>query len=311
MSEVIKGQPYKIAIKIPPADCRKAQTWGDYHLALCLKRALENLGCPTLVQCQSDWYNSQDSTCDAVIVLRGLRSYQTNKHHFNILWNISHPDLVSIREYNQYDYVLISSIPWSNAMKSKLNVPVEAMLQCTDPHLFKPFYREDCWHELLFVGNSRSAGRKIINDLLPTSKDLSVYGNAWSRFIDPKYIKGRYIPNDELYKYYSSCDILLNDHWHDMRSKGFINNRIFDALASEAFIISDDIIGLEDVVPNSVVVYHTRKELEELIDYYLAHPELRKKKANIGAEIVRNRHTYAKRAERFIEIIKLNGRKNP
>jgi hypothetical protein len=101
-------------------------------------------------------------------------------------------------------------------------VPVETMFQCCDPDLF---YREPSSkynHELLFVGNSRNVFRKIMKDLLPTDKSLAVYGNNWEELIDEKYIMGNHIPNKELRKAYSSCKILLNDHWDDMREKGFI-----------------------------------------------------------------------------------------
>jgi spore maturation protein CgeB len=120
---------------------------------------------------------------------------------------------------------------------------VEALIQCTDPELFYPDFSEEYEHELLFVGNSRKVYRKIIKDLIPTDKDLAVYGTNWEKFIDKRYIKGQHIPHTELRKAYSSCKILLNDHWDDMREKGFISNRIFDGLASGALIISDQVEG--------------------------------------------------------------------
>ena len=42
-----------------------------------------------------------------------------------------------------------------------------------------------------------------------------------------------------LNRYYSSAKIVLNDHWPDMRAHGFLSNRLYDALACGAFVISD------------------------------------------------------------------------
>ncbi|MEW9672178.1 glycosyltransferase [Ammoniphilus sp. 3BR4] len=302
MYAVQNNKKYKIAIKICAPNSKVAIYSGDYLLALCLKQEFEKKGNPTIIQCLNEWNDGKDSNCDTVIFLRGLRAYQPKKHHVNILWNISHPDNVPINEYNKYHFVLISSIKWAEIIKPKVKVPVEPMLQCTDLNMFKPFQDESFRKELLFVGNSRGIYRKIIKDLLPTTRQLSVYGKNWGRLIDKRYIKGQNIPYSELHKYYGSCDILLNDHWDDMRKKGFINNRIFDGLASEAFIISDHVSGIEDVFGQSVVTYNSPKELRELIDYYLAHPELRRQKAREGAIIVQE-HTYAKRVERLLEII--------
>jgi SAM-dependent methyltransferase len=86
-----------------------------------------------------------------------------------------------------------------------------------------------------------------------------------------------------------------------MRRDGFISNRLFDAAACEAFIISDKVTGLEDTFQGSVVGYTDRRDLEQKVDYYLAHPQERQELALRGAHIVRSKHTFAHRATAFIE----------
>jgi hypothetical protein len=49
-----------------------------------------------------------------------------------------------------------------------------------------------------------------------------------------------YFPNEELGELYSRSRATLNDHWADMRAYGFVNNRIFDALACGLPVISFD-----------------------------------------------------------------------
>lgn len=294
---------YNICIKLPAPSWERALTWGDYHMALALSREFKRRGHNVTIQCFPEWGSELDGDCQAVIVLRGARAYQPKKRHINILWNISHPDRVSIEEYNQYDYVCIASKKWARHMKPILSVPVEEMLQCTDPTWFKPFNDDSYKHEILFVGNTRNIYRKIIRDLLPTQRDLAVYGKKWHRFIESKYIKGSYIANDQLYKYYGSSGILLNDHYDDMRKKGFISNRIFDGLAAGAFIISDNVKRIEKVFGDAVVTYKKQRELAELIEYYLSRPDLRKKKAEEGAYIVLRDHTFSNRVDRFLQII--------
>jgi len=293
----------KVAIKVPAPKWETVYEWGDYHFALAMKKQFERKNWEVLIQILPEWDNMDDSDYDAVIVLRGLSRYIPKGHHFNIMWNISHPDKVKIEEYNEYDYVFVASKIWAEHLAQLCDVEVEPMLQCTDPDLFHPNETNNEKYELLFVGNSRKVFRKIIKDLLPTDKDLSVYGTHWNKFIDKKYIKGEHIPNKELSKAYSSCKILLNDHWDDMREKGFISNRIFDGFASGAFIISDKIQGAEEVFGDCIVMYESKEELKELIDKYLNNENLRKDKAKKGCEIVKKGHTFEKRVDRFIEII--------
>ncbi|MDO5836953.1 MAG: glycosyltransferase [Methanobacterium sp.] len=259
----------KMAIKIPAPNWEEVQEWGDYYLALGLKKELERNDCEVLLQVLPEWEGDGDARCDTVLVLRGLSRYQPKSQHFNIMWNISHPDEVTIEEYNQYQHVFIASQFWADEISQKVDVPVEVMLQCTDPELFYPDPDDKYKHDLLFVGNSRGVYRKIIKDLLPTDEDLAVYGAGWEGLIDKKYIKGEHIPNKELRKAYSSCKILLCDHWDDMRDKGFLSNRLFDASACGAFIISDKVRGVEDVFGDVVVTYVHPDELQSFINHYL------------------------------------------
>ena len=99
------------------------------------------------------------------------------------MWNISHPESISLTEYELYDYVFIASKLWSNKLKKYLKVPTNHMFQCTNIKRFYPEYNEKYKSELLFVGNSRNEYRKIIKDLLPTEYELSVYGAGWENIL--------------------------------------------------------------------------------------------------------------------------------
>lgn len=292
----------KISIKISASSMKAAPNWGDYHFALALKKEFEKQNYETVIHTVSQWDKDDDE--DVVLVLRGLKRYKPEPKKFNIMWNISHPDLVSIEEYNEFDHVFVASDILADELKIKLNVPVESLIQCTDPDLFYPEFSKDYQHDLLFVGNSRNVFRKIVKDLLPTEKDFGLYGMYWDQFLDKEYINGDHIPNAELHKAYSSCKVLLNDHWDDMAEKGFISNRLFDGFAAGAFIISDEINGAKEIFGDSLITYSDSDELHELIDYYLDNDLERVKKVEKGRKIVLANHTFAKRAERILMVIK-------
>ena len=290
----------KISIKIPVPSWNEIHKWGDYYLAEGLRKEFEKQGFAVKIQVLPEWDDFSDAIVDNVIVLRGLSFYNPKVQHYNIMWNISHPELVSLNEYELYDYVFVASEYWTNELKNYVDVPVDCMFQCTDTEKFYPEYNEEYESDLLFVGNSRKVFRKILKDLLPTDYNLSVYGADWDEFIDQKYIKGTYIPNQDLNKAYSSCKILLNDHWDDMRGSGFISNRIFDAIACGALVISDSVEGLEKLFPERVFTYESKEELDNLIKENLNN------KKEIDNDMSGN--TYMDRANHFIEIINKNNR---
>ena len=88
---------------------------------------------------------------------------------------------------------------------------------------------------------------EILADLAGTSRDVAVYGGGWTpELLDPHRLRGEWIPNDQLRRYYSSAAIVLCDHYDDMRDEGFISNRAYDALACGAFVISDPVPAIEE-----------------------------------------------------------------
>lgn len=294
-----------IVIKTPVTKWKRAKSWGDYHLAFLLKKELERKGHRVLIQILPEWDNEEGSKYDVVLVFRGLSRYTVKSNQINIMWNISHPDDVALGEYEDYNYVFIASSYWAEKISKKVSIPIASMLQCTSPErFFLPSSRElkKYRRQLLFIGNSRDIYRKVIKDLLPTNYQLAVFGKNWDGLIAKKYINGTYIKNNHLYKYYGSADVLLNDHWDDMREKGFVSNRIFDGLSCGAFIVSDRVYAMGDI-ERFVQVYDSKEELANLLEYYLENPEKREVKALKGMAYVRQYHTFKNRADQISSVI--------
>jgi spore maturation protein CgeB len=177
---------------------------------------------------------------------------------------------------------------------------VHVLEQATDPAVFFPEPDDAHAHELVFVGNSRKVMRRILADLLPTDHDLAVWGGDWDDLIDPRHVVGTYLPNAEVRHVYSSAAIVLNDHWDDMREHGFASNRLYDAVACGALVLSDRIDGLEERFGGAVVTYDGPEELRTIVEHFLAHPEERAARAAAGRELVLAQHTFAHRVDALL-----------
>jgi spore maturation protein CgeB len=169
--------------------------------------------------------------------------------------------------------------------------------QATDRDVFLPARDRAHARELVFVGNSRNVMRRILADLLPTERDLAIWGGGWDELVDPRHLAGTYLPNHEVARAYHSAGIVLNDHWDDMREHGFVSNRLYDAVAAGGFVISDHIDGLEERFGGAVVTYRTADELHALVEHYLAEPSERAERSAAGRELVLGRHTFAHRVD--------------
>jgi spore maturation protein CgeB len=157
---------------------------------------------------------------------------------------------------------------------------------------------------LLFIAGWRPGGRRILEDLLPTERRLTVYGGRWTaERIDPAYLGGAAIRNPDLAAYYGAASIVLNDHWAGMRREGFLSNRLYDASAAGAFVITDEVDGLEAEFDGGVVGYRDRRHLHDLIEHYLEHPAVRRVRSERARAAVLERHTFAHRARTFIDAV--------
>lgn len=307
--EKLKNNEYNdLTISIKSPNPVKSRHWGDYFFALEVKESLDKLGFNTVIHERDFWYDNEDNV-DISILLRGLDEYAPNFDEINVMWNISHPELVKNEEYEKYDIVFVASESYSEILNERLDTIVEPLLQCTNPNTFYEYEDYRYYEDILFVGVTRDVFRQIVKDCIDTNHEISVYGKGWEKFIDEKSIKGEFIDNKELYRHYSSCKILLNDHWEDMRILDFPSNRLFDALACGAFIISDEFSSAESLFEGSIVTYKDSQDLDQKIEYYLNNDNERKLKAKKGKELVLKYHTFDNRIDTMInelKTIKLN-----
>lgn len=254
----------RIAIK-NPAETARQHEWGDFHFANSLATALRKLGHVVRVDNREQWYGGLASADDIVIVLRGLIPYKPSLHQLNYLWIISHPEDITSKELQGYDRVYVASERYAPVVAATTSTPVEVLLQCTDGERFSISDREPQRdHHLLFVGNSRAVFRDSVKWAIEASLDIGLFGGGWGAYLPANMIHGGHIPNEVLGQVYAASDFVLCDHWAEMREHGFISNRIFDVLASGAEVISDDVLGLSDVITSGVHVYKTRAEFLSL-----------------------------------------------
>jgi spore maturation protein CgeB/GT2 family glycosyltransferase len=291
------------AIKIGAPDRTVAVRWGDLHFAEALARELRRRGHRTLVQTIDEWDDEEGLRRDVVVHLRGLSHYTPRPGQFNVLWSISHPADLTGPECDGFDLVCAASQAFAAELEAGTSAPVVVLQQATDPRVFKPDPTPEAAHELVYVANSRNVLRPIPRDLLPTDRDLAVFGANWQGLIDASYVLAEHVPNDALRHIYSSAGIVLCDHWDDMREKGYISNRIFDALACGAFVLSDDVEGLEALLGEAIAIYRSKDELHELIERFLGEPEECRRRAAKGREIVLGAHTFAHVADALLEEI--------
>ncbi len=284
-------QATRVGIRVATKTAAVALEWGDTYLAWDLAEAFGKIGWPARVHYRDGWADPAVGRSDLVIDLLGLAAPTDVAGRHRILWLISHPEHADDTVLARYDLVYVASDTFADVLRDRLDVPVRPLHQATDATRFAPSAGAPS-RDLIFVANWRP-GRRVLEDLLPGDRDLLVFGRGWTPDrLDPRYLGGEHIPNDELGAWYGSSAIVLNDHWASMRREGFISNRIYDAAATGALVISDDVVGLDGEFDGGVVGYRDRDHLRQVIDQYLGDPVLRQTTGERAQAAVLARHTF-------------------
>jgi glycosyltransferase involved in cell wall biosynthesis len=289
------------ALKIAAHAGMEGNGWGDVHFADALARALERLGQEVVVDRREAHHRATAYLDDVVLNIRGLEEVALEPGRVNLLWVISHPELVTIEELLRYDVAFAASIFWADFMSEQAGRQVIPLQQATDPARFDPRSAGSVGDGVLFVGNSRNVFRPIVRDAMTAGLDLSVYGRGWERFELGDHLKATQVDNDRLGAAYASADVVLCDHWDDMADSGFVSNRIFDAVACGARVVSDRVDGLEELFGDSVRCYDSVEDLARLCgpERDSAFPD---DKARLRmAEVVRKEHSFDARALTLLE----------
>jgi spore maturation protein CgeB len=303
-------QRLSFCLKVGAPDRRVAHRWGDLHFAESVARELRRRGHRALVQTLDEWEDEEGLTYDVAIHLKGLSTFLPKPGQLNVLWSISHPAELTREECEGYDLVAVASPLFADELRARTTKPVVVLEQAADPAVMYPDPRPELAHELVYVANSRNVLRPIVRDLLPTKHDLAIWGANWEGLIDTSAVVAEHVPNSELRHIYSSAGIVLNDHWEDMREHGYISNRIYDALACGALVLSDEVPGMGERFGDAVATYRSARELRELIDRLLADPAERRRRAERGRAIVLAAHTFSHRVDELLSLVRARARES-
>ena len=293
-----RPRPLRWAIKCTAPDVAERHEWGDWYFATALARALERLGQHVTVDCRLAWYRPTAHLDDVVLSLRGTRRYEPNPQHCNLSWVISHPERVSDDEVAVLDHVFAASAPFAQRLAARVpSVPVEPLLQCTDPSVFFPDPDPTLAEDLLFVGNSRGQLRTVVRDALEAGLRPAIHGAGWQGLVPEELVVSTHVPNHELRRHYSSARVVLNDHWEDMRAHGIVSNRIFDALACGARVVTDPVDGLPEAPEGRLRTYSDPDDLRRIVE------ELTRGQPTPPTPWpALDEHTFDARARRLVEV---------
>lgn len=284
---------------------RWGDLWGDTHFAESLARALRRLGQQVTIDRRDTRDRASRAEDDVVLALRGLEIGPPQPGAVNFLWVISHPDEVVADEARRYDAVFAAGPRWARERGDEWGLAITPLLQCTDRELCRPDRATgaapDTSGRVLFIGNARRGGHRPLVEAAARDADVAIIGTGWENTPQARRLVATSVPNADVGAHYAAARVVLNDHWADMRRAGFVSNRLFDAVACGARVLSDPIDGLAELFDDSVVAREAAEEIAAVLD---ADPDQvwpARERRLATAEQVRSEHSFDRRAATLLE----------
>ncbi|MFT5222226.1 MAG: spore maturation protein CgeB, partial [Glaciecola sp.] len=298
----VEARSFVLATSCP--DRSVASSWGDWHLAWAMADELRTLGHRVDVITQDQWSSSRARAADVFVHLRGRSVPAPAQGQTHVIWNISHPEELTPQECEAADLVLVGSEKFAEHLRALVSTPVGVLAQATDERRFSPRAPDPAFDRPVgFLGNSRFVMRPVVQAALDAKLDLTIWGANWDRYVDPAMVAARHVDNVDVPRLYSSVGVLLNDHWDGMRRWGYVSNRLFDALACGAVVVSDEVPGMDELFDNAVATWSTADDLAQTVARLLADPQERERRSAQGRAAVLARHTFAHRAQELLALL--------
>jgi len=274
-------------------DPERKLRWGDHWFSKDLAEALSEAGAVI---------TSKDPK--VLIHLHGIPLTGLQEEIHNIIWIHSHPDVVTAQSLSFYDQIFCLSPAFIRKIN---NMGREGDLLIGGTAKISPPISDHFSHEIVFVANGKQGkGRKIIHDLLSLGEKwidhLEVWGEGWDGILPEHCIRGIYFDNKNLPELYASSRVVLNDHHEDMRREGFLNPRILDVMASGGVVISDHLVGAEEIFGKALLTYTTPSELDGILHRLYEDQAYRKHVRTLGIDAVKT-YTFTVVAQKVIDHI--------
>lgn len=252
-----------------PSEPSQLTNWGDYHFGRALIAALRRQGVEARMLFRDTavegggrgggW--SRGGGQRNLLVLRGkfrpnadwLRS---SPYHLRLLWVISWPLDLTPEELSLYDLILVASAQDQPRIARLSGRPTITLPQATAFSSVLPPPADD--GHLLFIGNTRGVERPIVQSFAHAACPLALIGQGWDQL--GLRAEASSIANEQLPGRYRKALAVLNDHHGAMRDYGYLNNRLYDALACGVPVITDLAPGCPDNLRPAVILHQPGRD---------------------------------------------------
>lgn len=312
-SSLLSGHEYwtatKLIIAFAVSEASPTTTAGDFYTAYELAQELSALVDATFVflEQKHNWYDVKD--VDLLVAMTHDYDLSLLKRPKQNLVTVGwarnwFSDWAKPRDH-YFDIVLSSSLKGAAAIRAGVGYPEQILRIATNQNRFYPGLDENKTVDYVFTGSFWGHARDLVYLLEPAALPYSceLYGSGWDQIESlAPYAKG-FVKYDDLAGIYRRARVVIDDANSVTKEWGSVNSRVFDAISAGALVITNSPAASEDGFDGELPSFQTREELEELLRRFCGNESERLTVLAKLQEIVREKHSYATRAQQFTTIL--------
>lgn len=297
--------PPKVAITLTQDD--EAKGYGDYYTAHELGDALSEAGWVVhyAERYRDGWYDLPDDIVMVIGLLDSFDARTVGSEVVRIAWVRNWVERWLERPWlSSYDVVLAGSESARTAISraTRFDPPLVPLASNAERFAPGPAVQEFI-ADYAFTGNNWGVERSLLSMLeVRPEESFALYGRDWDKNPGMKRHWRGHLAYDRLPDLYRSVKVVLDDTAGPTIDHGFVNSRVFDALAAGALVLTNNRRGSDELFDGLLPVYEDSRTLRTLLDKYLADDEARLSLVESLRERIGDTHTYRRRAAQFADF---------
>lgn len=301
--EFTEDNRQRIAMAVSTLDFDQGR--GDLYVGVGLGRYLERIGYEVVYLDKSQWYEPPPETSIYVALLSSVDASRIPDDPLKVAWARNETENWATNpSLNLYDMLLASSSRSLERLEEVYAGPTGLLPIGVDLELFR---QGDPQGRSAVVSTVNQWGReRDVYAALRSQKitfPLAIFGQTrgLSSYLMP-YSHGP-VSFFALPKIYRQAAVVLDDLNHTTIEYGNVNSRLFESIASGAVPVANTSLGLDALQLHDVPSYSTPAELHEKVADFWSDPEARARRAAVLTEVVRQNHSFERRAQQFHEVV--------
>lgn len=232
-----------------------------------------------------------------ISIVRGLNPKVVILHWCLSAWNLQHVLQLEVDGFLTNSKTLLVKL---SQLHPTLYLPLGAPIVAPNNNAVKPQYT----HQVVYLGQPAFHKKSKLHAMLAEARPygLIIYGSKdWASTEFRECYRG-VLPPGDIQDLYRAVNIVLAVTVDSQKELGMINNRVYEALAAGAVVLTDHFRVLEETFGSSLLYHRQKGDTERILSQFRS--IIPSKRMRLRAALVSLSHSYDERVKRLLRFLR-------